>query len=73
MGLGNKEGDSNGTEVELIKANSFEEGISLKPYGTEFTGGIDIAIADVNYKQELDNNNVTDNVTDVVFYTVFPR
>ena len=66
LGLGNKEGDSNGTEVELIKANSFEEGISLKPYGTEFTGGIDIAIADVNYKQELDNNNVTDNVTDVV-------
>ena len=66
LGLGNKQGDSDGTEIELIKANSFEEGISLKPYGTEFTGGIDIAIADVNYKQELENNNVTDNVTDVV-------
>ena len=66
LGLGNKQGDPDGTEIELIKADSFEEGISLKPYGTEFTGGIDLAIADVNYKQELDNNNVTDNVTDVV-------
>lgn len=66
LGLGNPEGDPNGTEVELIKANSFDERISLKPYGEKFTGGVDLAIADVNYKTELDNNNVTDNVTDVV-------
>ena len=66
LGLGNPEGDPNGTEIELIKANSFDERISLKPYGEQFTGGVDLAIADVNYKTELDNNNVTDNVTDVV-------
>lgn len=66
LGLGSKLGDPDGSTVELIKANSFGERVSLTPYGTEFTGGIDVAIADVNYKQEFDNNNVTDNVTDIV-------
>lgn len=66
LGLSNPEGNLDGTEVELIKANSFDERISLKPYGEEFTGGVDLAIADINYRTELDNNNVTDNVTDIV-------
>lgn len=66
LGLGSKTGDSDGTKIELIKANNFEDRVSLTPYGTEYTGGVDVAIADVNYKQAFANNNVTDNITDVV-------
>ena len=71
LGLGNSEGDSDGTAIELIKGNALKESISLKPYGSEFTGGVDIAIADVNFQQEFDNKNVTDNVTDVVTIQTF--
>ncbi|MBE9044561.1 multicopper oxidase domain-containing protein [Pleurocapsales cyanobacterium LEGE 10410] len=66
LGVGNKEGDPDGTKVELNRANQLQERISLTPYGEEFTGGIDLAIADINYKRDFDHYNVTDNVTDVV-------
>ncbi len=59
--------DENGT-VELFKASNTQDGITLNPYGESFKGKVDLAIADVNYKKplEAENNNVTDNVTDVV-------
>ncbi|MEO0685926.1 MAG: VCBS repeat-containing protein, partial [Cyanobacteria bacterium J06649_11] len=59
--------DDNGY-VELFKASNTEDGIVLNAYGEDFKGEIDLAIADVNSKNDLeeDNNNVTDNVTDVV-------
>lgn len=59
--------DDSGT-VELFKASNTEDGIVLNPYGENFQGEIELAIADVNHKKPLDeeNNNVTDNVTDVV-------
>ena len=66
LGLGSKEGAPDGTKVELNRANQLQESISLTPYGEEFTGGIDLAIADINYKQDFEHYNVTDNVTDVV-------
>jgi FtsP/CotA-like multicopper oxidase with cupredoxin domain len=52
--------------VELIRANNTQKSINLNPYGLDFKKGIDVAIADVNYKKTLDNKNVTDNVTDVI-------
>lgn len=70
LGLGS-ESDANG-RVELIRANDLQQRISLMPYGKEFTGAIDVAIGDVNYKKDeehqsvTDNINVTDNVTDVI-------
>ncbi|MEB3220212.1 MAG: DUF4114 domain-containing protein [Nostocales cyanobacterium 94392] len=64
LGLGS---DNNGT-IELFKASNTTDAITLNAYGEDFKGEIDLAIADVNYKKPLEeeNNNVTDNVTDVV-------
>ncbi|KST65755.1 DUF4114 domain-containing protein [Mastigocoleus testarum] len=61
-------GSNGGGTVELLKASNTEDAILLNPYGQNFQGEIDLAIADVNHKKPLDeeNNNVTDNVTDVV-------
>ena len=41
--------------------------MQLNPYGNGFGGGIQVAIADINYKVQTDanNNNVNDNITDV--------
>ncbi|MEA5549568.1 DUF4114 domain-containing protein [Anabaena cylindrica UHCC 0172] len=66
MGLGVDE-DAQG-QLELFRANNYEESITLTPYGQNFSKGIDIAIADVNYKtlDTDENKNVTDNVTDII-------
>ncbi|MGK7919130.1 MAG: multicopper oxidase domain-containing protein [Trichodesmium sp.] len=66
LGLSNEEGDPDGTSIELIRGSNIQTGINLTPFGTSYTGGVDIAIADVNYLQGVDANNVNDNVTDVV-------
>lgn len=65
LGLPNLEGDDDGTTIELMKADNFRS-INLLPYGDEFTSGVDVAIADVNYLGELENQYVTDNIPDVV-------
>jgi hypothetical protein len=65
IGLGVDE-DAQG-EIELFRANDYEQGITLKPYGEDFSKGIDLAIADVGYKfKNAQNQNVTDNVTDII-------
>lgn len=55
-------------QIELFRANNYQQGITLTPYGQNFSQGIDVAIADVNYKFKHDNKNqnVTDNVTDII-------
>ncbi|BAY24937.1 multicopper oxidase type 2 [Calothrix sp. NIES-2100] len=52
--------------VELIRANNTQQSINLSAYGADFNKGIDVAIADVSYKQDFDNQNVTDNITDII-------
>ncbi|MBD2293145.1 DUF4114 domain-containing protein [Anabaena sphaerica FACHB-251] len=66
LGLGVDE-DAKG-QIELFRASNYEEGINLNPYGKNFKAGIDLAIADVNYKtlDTDENKNVTDNVTDII-------
>ncbi|MTJ46740.1 DUF4114 domain-containing protein [Dolichospermum sp. UHCC 0259] len=66
LGLGVDQ-DAKG-QIELFRANNYEESIILNPYGDNFSQGIDLAIADVGYKFNSDeeNQNVTDNVTDVI-------
>ncbi|MDJ0736279.1 MAG: multicopper oxidase domain-containing protein [Nostocaceae cyanobacterium] len=59
-------GSNDNGYVELIRASNIEESIQLTPYGKNFKGGIDLAIGDINYKNPFDNQNVTDNVTDIV-------
>ncbi|MDJ0554274.1 MAG: multicopper oxidase domain-containing protein [Microcoleaceae cyanobacterium MO_207.B10] len=66
LGLGNAEGDRDGTDIELSKGSSLGERIRIKAYGEDYTDGVDVAIADVNFRDNFENNNVTDNVTDVV-------
>ena len=66
LGLSNEIGDPDGTSIQLIGASNIQSGINLTPYGSIYTGGVDIAIADVNFKDNFENNNVTDNITDVV-------
>lgn len=62
LGLGNDSGSS----VNLFKASNTDKAIRLNAYNS--ANGVDVAIADVNYKNTLGegNNNVTDNVTDVI-------
>ncbi|BAY62544.1 multicopper oxidase type 2 [Calothrix brevissima NIES-22] len=57
--------EENRGELTLIRANNLKQDIALAAYGNNFRKGIDVAIADVNYKTK-NNQNVTDNVTDVV-------
>ncbi|ARV57818.1 copper oxidase [Nostocales cyanobacterium HT-58-2] len=64
LGLGSKH-SSNG-QVELFRASNLQQSINLNPYGERFAGAIDVAIGDVNYKKSFENQNVTDNVTDVI-------
>ncbi|TAF10137.1 MAG: DUF4114 domain-containing protein [Nostocales cyanobacterium] len=66
LGLGVDE-DAKG-QIELFRASNYEKGINLNPYGKNFKAGIDLAIADVNYKtlDTDENKNVTDNVTDII-------
>ncbi|MGB3509540.1 MAG: multicopper oxidase domain-containing protein [Microcoleaceae cyanobacterium] len=66
LGLGNEEGDSDGTAIELSKGSSLGERVSIKPFGEDYTGAVDVAIADVNFKLDFEGFNVNDNVTDVV-------
>ncbi|MDZ8055933.1 MAG: DUF4114 domain-containing protein [Aulosira sp. ZfuVER01] len=65
--LGLSSDDTSG-QVDLSRGNNpSAAGISLTPYGTAFNKGVDVAIADVNYKsKDGENKNVTDNVTDVI-------
>ncbi|MFB2935686.1 multicopper oxidase domain-containing protein [Aerosakkonemataceae cyanobacterium BLCC-F154] len=61
------DGQQNNGSVELYRASNLNQKISLLPFGAGFTGAIDLAIGDVNYKQKEDlNKNVTDNVTDII-------
>lgn len=55
-------------QIELVRANNYQQSITLNPYGDNFNAGIDLAIADVNYKtiNSAENQNVTDNVTDII-------
>ena len=64
LGLSSEDGSG---QIDLFRASN-QQGFSLTPYGTGFKKGIDVAIADVNYKGQKDaeNKNVTDNVTDVI-------
>ncbi|MGB3207519.1 MAG: DUF4114 domain-containing protein [Crinalium sp.] len=66
LGLDAEE-NTNG-QVTLVQASDSKKSISLNPYGLKFQEAIDVAIADVNYKNTVNNDtsNVTDNVTDVV-------
>ncbi len=56
----------NGNFIRLFTASNTNQNVRLNAYN--FSDGVDVAIADVNYKNNLGagNTNVTDNVTDVV-------
>lgn len=57
---------SNG-KLDLYRASNLNQKISLSPFGAAFTGAVNLAIGDVNYKQKDNlNKNVTDNVTDII-------
>jgi FtsP/CotA-like multicopper oxidase with cupredoxin domain len=64
--------NDNKGQLDLFRASNLfatsNQSISLTPYGTSFKKGIEVALADVNYKgrKHEDNQNVTDNVTDVI-------
>jgi len=60
--IGNSSTDG---EINLYQGSAFGENISMTPYGEDFGGGIDVAIADVNFLENPVENYVTDNVTDV--------
>lgn len=53
--------------LTLFLASDSTKVVQLNPYGNGFGGGIQVAIADINYKVQTDanNSNVTDNITDV--------
>ena len=53
--------------LTLFLASDSTQAVQLNPYGNGFGGGIEVAIADINYKVQTDanNNNVNDNITDV--------
>lgn len=59
---------STGNSVELRQASNTDNGLQLNPYQSNFNGGVEIAIGDVNFKDTVgeDNVNVNDNITDVV-------
>ncbi|MFB2917577.1 multicopper oxidase domain-containing protein [Aerosakkonema funiforme] len=59
------DGNSTG-QVKLHRANDPLQSIDLMPYGDTFKGGVELAIGDVNFKQETGNEYVTDNITDVI-------
>jgi FtsP/CotA-like multicopper oxidase with cupredoxin domain/Ca2+-binding RTX toxin-like protein len=61
-------GEQNNGQLKLYRANNnLTQSINLQPYGPAFTGAVNLAIADVNYKQKLESNkNFTDNVTDII-------
>ena len=60
-------GEDSGGRVDLFQASDTTQSLQLNPYGIDFEGGVDVAIADVNFKmiKDDDNVNVNDNVTDV--------
>lgn len=64
--------NDNTGRLDLFRANNLfatsNQSITLTPYGASFRKGIEVAIADVNYKfrNDAENKNVTDNVTDVI-------
>ena len=67
LGLSNEEGDADGTSIELLRGSGITgPSLNLRPFGSNFTGGVDINIDDVNSLLPFNGNNVTDNVTDVV-------
>lgn len=63
LGLDNDHGDS----IHLSQASNTDNQIHLTPYGHGFTGGVQVAIADINNKtiRDANNVNVNDNITDV--------
>ncbi|WP_308256763.1 multicopper oxidase domain-containing protein [Geminocystis sp. GBBB08] len=62
LGLSNEVGST----VTLLKASNTNQNLILNAY--DASNGVEVAIADVNYKNNLGlgNTNVTDNVTDIV-------
>ncbi|MEB3341008.1 multicopper oxidase domain-containing protein [Okeania sp.] len=67
LGLSNEEGDANGTSIELLRGSGVTRpSLNLRPFGSDFTGGVDIDINDVNFLLPFAGNNVSDNTTDVV-------
>ncbi|MEB3191100.1 MAG: multicopper oxidase domain-containing protein [Snowella sp.] len=56
----------NSGSVRLSLASALDQTIQLNPYGDGFSGGVQVAIADINFKTKPPiDNNVTDNVTDI--------
>ncbi|MBF2057628.1 MAG: hypothetical protein IGQ45_10515 [Cyanobacterium sp. T60_A2020_053] len=45
LGVDNPTGDT----IQLFQASDTDQRLNLTPYGTGFDGGIEVAIADVNY------------------------
>ncbi len=67
LGLSNEEGDADGTSIELLRGSGVTgPSLNLNPFGSDFTGGVDIDIEDVNSLLPFEGNNVTDNTTDVI-------
>ncbi|MEB3310936.1 MAG: multicopper oxidase domain-containing protein [Snowella sp.] len=59
-------GQDNSGSVRLSLASDLDQTVKLNPYGDSFSGGVQVAIADINFKTNPpDNNNVSDNVTDI--------
>ena len=67
LGLSNEEGDADGTSIELLRGSGVTgPSLNLRPFGSDFTGGVDIDIDDVHSLLPFNGNNVTDNTTDVI-------
>ena len=68
LGLSNEEGDADGTSIELLRGSGVTgPSLNLRPFGSNFTGGVDIDIDDVNSLLPFNGNNVTDNITAVSY------
>ncbi|MFB2878763.1 multicopper oxidase domain-containing protein [Floridanema aerugineum] len=60
-------GEQSNGKLDLYRASNLNQRINLSPYGAAFTGAVNLAIGDVNYKRKDNlNKNVTDNVTDII-------
>jgi FtsP/CotA-like multicopper oxidase with cupredoxin domain len=66
--------DSSGGSVLLQRANNPSQKVNLFPYAQSYQGGVSVAIGDINYKTKPpEDQNVTDNVTDVAVVQSSPQ